>query len=246
MVGDLSEGVVLEFLELGVHSAAAELEDYPGELLLGRGLFVPHEDSQNVQQVFRIHIELYFPQLGRGAAIEPLVIDDGGLVVLRLEDLVPEFYVGEDKVQAAEGFLVLLALVLGEGEGDIANAFLLDKFAKRPQQRLSFLELDDHQFGPFFPRGFVRDGDARVDGQDCHTVFRIDQESDLPRFHEIDQENAGLLLGAEEHLEQRGEEALDAPDALDLQLYFKAHSYIVCLILSIKREQNMHLRTAAI
>ena len=45
---------------------------------------------------------------------------------------------------------------------------------------------------------------------------------------------------------QRGEEALDAPDALDLQLYFKAHSYIVCLILSIKREQNMHLRMAAI
>lgn len=77
-----------------------------------------------------IHIELYFPQLWRCAAIEPLVVDNGRLVVLWFEDLIPELYVREDEVQTAEGLLVFLALVLREGEGDIANALFLDKFAK--------------------------------------------------------------------------------------------------------------------
>lgn len=174
-----------------------------------------------------VYIELYFPQLWRCAAIEPLVVDDIRLVVLWFEDLIPELYVGEEEVQTAEGFFILPALILSEGEGDIPNSLFLHQFAKRPEKRLSFFELYDNQFRPFFSGGFVRNGDTRVDGQDCHTVFRIDQESNLPWLHEIHQENVGLFLGTEEHLEQGGEESLDAPDSLDLQLYFKAHSYIV-------------------
>lgn len=58
------------------------------------------------------------------------MVDNGRLVVLWFEDLIPELYVREDEVQTAEGLLVFLALVLREGEGDIANALFLDKFAK--------------------------------------------------------------------------------------------------------------------
>ena len=80
--------------------------------------------------MFCVHIELYFPQLWRSAAIEPLVVDDGRLVVLWLEDLIPEFYVGEDEVQTAKGFFILPAFVLREGEGDIPNSLFLHEFAK--------------------------------------------------------------------------------------------------------------------
>lgn len=45
MVGDLSEGIVLEFLQLGVDTPTAELEDYPCVFLLRGGLLVPYQDS---------------------------------------------------------------------------------------------------------------------------------------------------------------------------------------------------------
>lgn len=130
MVGDLSEGIVLEFLQLGVDTPTAELEDYPCVFLLRGGLLVPYQDSEYVQQVLCVHIELYFPQLWRGTAIEPLVVDDIRLIVLWFEDLIPEFYVGEEEVQTAEGFFILPALILSEGEGDIPNSLFLHQFAK--------------------------------------------------------------------------------------------------------------------
>lgn len=58
------------------------------------------------------------------------MIDDGRQVVLRLEDFIPELYIGKDEVKTAEGFLVLLALVLGKGEGHIPNTLFLDQLAK--------------------------------------------------------------------------------------------------------------------
>lgn len=80
--------------------------------------------------MLRVHIELYFPQLWRGAAIEPLVLDYGGLVVLRFEDLIPELYAGEVEVQTAEGFLILSCFVFRERKGDISDALFLHELAK--------------------------------------------------------------------------------------------------------------------
>lgn len=53
------------------------------------------------------------------------MIDDGRLVILWLEDLIPKFYVGEDKVQTAEGFFILPAFVLRESKGHIPNSLFL-------------------------------------------------------------------------------------------------------------------------
>ena len=40
------------------------------------------------------------------------MLDYGGLVVLWFEDLIPELYVGEVEIQAAEGFLIFPGFVL--------------------------------------------------------------------------------------------------------------------------------------